>query len=593
MKKLVSLILAAALMVSAAACGNSGTGSKDSAAKEGSGSAAASGEAGDIEVTETNRFGWEVPKETIKFSYYVGDDTVDMDESVKNMQPVTDLFKDEFNLEIEMIAYKQSPEERLNLMLASDDYPDVLCNIPDRMAEQFISQDRALELTPYLEKYGQNLLDGIGDYLNLLKTQEGSLYKLPYAWGNTTDIMGRDFSIRHDMLEAAGLPVYDSFESYYQTVKTLVEKNPTNEAGAKTYGFTAFSEKGEEFYKTPLAFMGFNNVESGVYKYDEETNEITHWVDTEEGLAVAKFINQFWRDGLIDPDFQTKDYDTALAFMADDRVVGNIGTWWHSYVGGHEFWLGNDPDWTIDKRMDCVTFQEGDLAPKTIANNYLRLTRNIITDKCTNPEGVMKYFNWEETPVGVAVVSMGAPGADRAWDFDEKGEIKVNDWYWYGKEGDSTFVWNDFEEKQGGGYTISAPGYTPLNRTDDPGTGWASPVAAVNLWDLIPDYEELDESKLSAGQTIMKGHSQLSHPYLWDSTVWSVTFGTDDPVTDIYLSIKDAIAADWARVITASSEEECVELFEAMKENLHNLGLEDLVRFQQDALSSNVEKMES
>ena len=164
----------------------------------------------------------------------------------------------------------------------------------------------------------------------MLKDDDGNLYKLAYSWGHTTDVMGRDFSIRYDLLQEAGLPMYDSFESYYETVKKLVELNPTNEQGEKTYGFTAFSEKGEEFYKTPLAYMGLYGVSSGTntsggtithYYKQNDDGSITHWVDTEEGLEVAKYINRFWREGLIDPDFQTKDYDSALAFMSNERCL--------------------------------------------------------------------------------------------------------------------------------------------------------------------------------------------------------------------------------------------------------------------------------
>lgn len=449
LKKALALGMAAAMALSMTACIGSGDSSSGSSSGGGEGSGATPT---DVELTgEVNKYGWEVPKETIKFSYYyAGDNTLDQAEEDERLQQVADVLKDEFNVEIERIVYKQDATERLNLMLAGNEYPDVIVGMPDDMAETFIDQDRALELTPYLEKYGQNLIDGFGDYLNLLKDDDGNLYKLAYSWGHTTDVMGRDFSIRYDLLQEAGLPMYDSFESYYETVKKLVELNPTNEQGEKTYGFTAFSEKGEEFYKTPLAYMGLYGVSSGTntsggtithYYKQNDDGSITHWVDTEEGLEVAKYINRFWREGLIDPDFQTKDYDSALAFMSNERVVGNIGTWWHSYVGGHQVWQSTEEDWTIDKRMQCVTFEETDATPALISDNFIRTTRNIITDKCDNPEEVMLFWNWECTPMGVAFTSMGPEGEGRPWSIDEDGNCKVNDWYWYGKDGDNTFLW--------------------------------------------------------------------------------------------------------------------------------------------------------
>ena len=67
-------------------------------------------------------------------------------------------------------------------------------------------------------------------------------------------------------------------------------------------------------------------------------------------------------------------------------------------------------------------------------------------------------------------------------------------------------------------YWMMAPGYTPENRKDNPGEGWASPVVQVNAWDLIPNYEEMDESKLEAGQIVNKLNAETSKAYLWDQT---------------------------------------------------------------------------
>ncbi len=599
LKKALALGMAAAMALSMTACIGSGDSSSGSSSGGGEGSGATPT---DVELTgEVNKYGWEVPKETIKFSYYyAGDNTLDQAEEDERLQQVADVLKDEFNVEIERIVYKQDATERLNLMLADDEYPDVIVGMPDDMAETFIDQDRALELTPYLEKYGQNLIDGFGDYLNLLKDDDGNLYKLAYSWGHTTDVMGRDFSIRYDLLQEAGLPMYDSFESYYETVKKLVELNPTNEQGEKTYGFTAFSEKGEEFYKTPLAYMGLYGVSSGTntsggtithYYKQNDDGSITHWVDTEEGLEVAKYINRFWREGLIDPDFQTKDYDSALAFMSNERVVGNIGTWWHSYVGGHQVWQSTEEDWTIDKRMQCVTFEETDATPALISDNFIRTTRNIITDKCDNPEEVMLFWNWECTPMGVAFTSMGPEGEGRPWSIDEDGNCKVNDWYWYGKDGDNTFLWDSWENEMGSGnYWMAAPGYTPENRVDDPSEGWADPVAAVNEWDLVPNFDEMDQSRLAPGQQIQKLNQETSKAYVWDQTLWTISFSPDDPEKIINQDIADHISSAWVEIVMADTEEECVELFEQMREDLHSMGLDDLVAYQQETLEKNTAK---
>ena len=72
--------------------------------------------------------------------------------------------------------------ERLNLMLADNSYPSVITNMPDDMAEKFIAQGKAVDLTDYLDDM-PNLTRRMGDYINMLKDDEGHIYKLSTLWG--------------------------------------------------------------------------------------------------------------------------------------------------------------------------------------------------------------------------------------------------------------------------------------------------------------------------------------------------------------------------------------------------------------------------
>lgn len=557
--------------------------------------AAMAEEVPDIALTGTvNQYGWEVPEETLSFAYYAcDDDATSQAEEDERLAGVDQVLKDEFNIEIEKLVYSQDSEERLNLMLASGDYPDLIVGLSDTMANTFIQQGRAIELTPYLEKYGQNVLATYGDYINLLREEDGSLYKLSSCIGNTTDVMGRDFSIRWDWLQETGLPAPTSFESYYEAIKAIVANHPTNENGEKVYGFTAFTLKGEEFFTTPLLYLGLYNTSTGLYKLNED-GTLTYWVDTEEGRQVAHYINRFWQDGLIDPDFQTKDYDTSLAFMSSERVAGNIGTWWHNFVGGHQVWETTEEDYTIDKRMQELTWEETSAHPNLISNNYIRSNRVIITDKCKNPAAVMRYLDWQTSPMGVAFNAMGPAGEDKAWKINAEGLIEVNEKYWYGDPGNMSFTWDDFESKTCGGwnYVIANPGYTAINAVDDPAKGWAEPVSLVNMWDLIPDYSKLDADRLSVGMQMYLLDAETSKSYLVDMTPWNVTLAPDSEEVLIHQDIKERLLTDWCRCIMASSDEECDKLYDEMVADLHDLGLDKLVAAQQAAFTANQQKLD-
>lgn len=113
----------------------------------------------DVKLTsQTNKYGWEIPEETLTFTYYAcDDDATNQAEEDERLANVDKVLKEEFNIEIQKLVFAQDSEERLNMMLAADNYPEVIVGLSDTMANTFISQGRALELTPYLEKYGQNI----------------------------------------------------------------------------------------------------------------------------------------------------------------------------------------------------------------------------------------------------------------------------------------------------------------------------------------------------------------------------------------------------------------------------------------------------
>ena len=84
---------------------------------------AAAEDVADVKLTGTvNKYGWEVPEETLKFTYYAcDDDATNQAEEDERLAEVDKVLKDEFNIEIQKLVYSQDSEERLNLMLASND----------------------------------------------------------------------------------------------------------------------------------------------------------------------------------------------------------------------------------------------------------------------------------------------------------------------------------------------------------------------------------------------------------------------------------------------------------------------------------------
>lgn len=567
MKRLICIFLLFALMLSAAACGgksqqSSNENPADSQPKE---------------TTGVNEYGWEVPKDTLTINVYggYGDQAEDID---KNKSIIDKFLKDKFNVAINWSVYNVDMDEKLNLMLAAGDYPEVITGMSDAMAEKFIAQGKAIDLTSLVEKYGPNIQKGLGKYINLLKDDSGKLYKLSSYWGENPNVAGWDFAVRYDWWKETGMPIYKTPEEYYQTMKAILAKHPVNANGEKVYAIgDGFEGNSKGLYGALLAAYGFKNG----YKVDDNTGDFTHWINTNEGLEIAKYINRFYREGMIDPDFLSTKYDDWIAKCTNERYAGNIGTWWYTWVGGQEAWAEKEGSaYNNEKRYINVTVKAPGVENSTaISSDYISDYRIIITDKCKDPVSVMKWLNWECSGIGTMIIGYGPPDPENVWDIkDDKWIIKDSAKVYNNKN----VAFHDVRTKYGANlYRMIAPGGWFKDEHLDP---TVTRVSVYDMWPIDSNGKFLDPG-VNLSWQYCDGKS-------WDSTLFKVTFKDDDPVTNINQTIKDELTSEWAKVITSKTEAECEAKFNATREKLNKLGLHDLEKFYKDSYKANKDKVE-
>ncbi|WP_372629295.1 extracellular solute-binding protein [Cohnella sp.] len=565
MKKLLRLTLAFTLATVAAGC-SSGGNNKEA----GEGTATGSGE---FETIGVNEYGWDVPKETLKFSFYAGyDDQAEVD---KIAAPMAQFYKEKFNVELKKIVYSVDMNEKLNLMLASGDYPEVITNMSDDMAEKFIAQGRAIDLTELIDQYAPNVTEKLGKYLNMMRNDDGKIYKLPALWGENPNVAGWDFAIRYDWWKELGAPVYQTPEEFYNTVKQIAANHPTNAAGNKVYAISD-NTQGANLYNAMLAAYGFKNG----FKVDESTGEFKHWINTDEGLEIAKYINRFYREGLLDPDFLTNKFEDWQTKVMNERVIGNIGTWWHVWVAGQEAWAEQEQDkYNLEKRFMNVSVKAPGVEQSTeVASNFIGSYRIIITDKAKNPEQIMRWLNWELSTLGTMITGHGIPDPENIWDIKDGKWIFKDSAMQYAKKNEN---FHAVREKFGSqAYMMIAPGGWIKDERLDPRV---TRVSVYDMWPITEDGKFLDEGVNLSWQNV-KGES-------WDSTLYSVSYRGDDPISITNTTIKDTLLSEWAKIITSKTEESAVSTFNSAKDKLNKLGLQDLEKYNSDAYKANKEKL--
>jgi putative aldouronate transport system substrate-binding protein len=508
---------------------------------------------------KVNEYGWQVPDKTITISFYAGKDNP---ETVAKNTPQMDRFLlEKFNVKIQKIVYDTDMDERLSLMLASGDYPDVLaCSLTDVQFRPWVTQKKAVELSGLIDKNGPNVKKELGSLYKRYFETDGKLYGVPSGWG-FLGIPDYSAHIRWDWWQAMGAPAFKTTEDYYQILKKMQALHPTNKNGEKTYAIAWQPNL------APERVTGYWGLKDG-WKEDAGSN-LTYWLNTKEGLDMALYFNRFNVEGLMDPDSFVSKYDDWKAKFSGERIMGHIGSWWVSWNAGHEIWQKTNPDWTDDQRFVQVKLQAPGvstvyLSPKDVMGSG----RTIITNKAKNPADIVKWWNFEITPMGTRLLGWGVPNL-------EKSNWKVN--------ADGSWAFNDFARDT----MISGKYDFTLGDSFGGGQYWqvmpikfSSEKRPTTVWWDQNFNQDTKWKKIMADN--MAGTQ-------WDNTaIMEIKIASDSKMAFIKQQIKDIVTTGFAKAVMAPSAAECTAEFNNMVKAAKKAGLDEYQKFITDEYKKNL-----
>ena len=381
-------------------------------------------------LADTNLFGWEVPEETLTIhTFYNSSEFSTGEEQDVGMAAMKQYILDNFNVEYIVETTDGDADEQLNLMLASDTYPGVIVGASTINRQKFVDQGRAVELTEYLPGM-TNLNHRMGDMLGLYADSEGKYYYLPQSFSNLMDLPDYSAHIRYDEWQEIGAPAIETPEDYFNALNAVYELHPTTEAGEQRYTLGMYSQGLPEY------ISGYWGLQRG-WKVNDD-NTLTYWTHTDEGKKMAKFFNDWWRTGTMDPDSMTNTWNDLRTKISQERVIGMIGGWWIGYNAGHEIWSLTDENWFEEKRFIQVSFKDEDAE-----NAYITLKNNagsswvFLTDKCEDVQGTLNWIDFTLSDTGIALTCWGMPNEVQSyknpdqtvciWELNDDGTWKFND----------------------------------------------------------------------------------------------------------------------------------------------------------------------
>lgn len=242
--------------------------------------------------------------------------------------------------------YDNYSEDKLNLMYASGELPDILYFYSANQAQIILENDYALNLKPLLEEYAPNINSEKYAHRNEIMSnlaggEDHGLYFIPMRMGVEMDKGGknssRGYTLRWDWYKEIGAPEFTDDASFIDVLAQMVANHPTTEDGLPVYAYgyrddfstwtqwrAAFTN---ESLVNPWTFSGYLYSEglddNVLYNGYTNVDRSTYWQE-------MRFANKLYNMGLLDPDSFTQgdpEYSAKLragqyaaAIMWDDRL---------------------------------------------------------------------------------------------------------------------------------------------------------------------------------------------------------------------------------------------------------------------------------
>ena len=332
--------------------------------------------------------------------------------------PVAQEIMERTGVKIEVQQPTGNPEEKLNLMLASGDLPDIV--LMDRRSDivnKYIAAGALIPLNDLIDQYGPDIAEMYGDTLNKSRYEDGKNYYLNNWYGIDPD-PDRAIAIRMDVLKELGYgEKAEKGEPFtqeeFRDILTRFRDNYQGEDGQEAIPFTANSDYLSAVLDTFKAMYGMKNY------YESGDGSIQFLARDPNYLKMGQYLNSLYLDGLLDREWAVNKEQIFTQKAGSGRVAATVGL----PTDGNKILLQDNGEGT-DKQFymfkvvaDGVDPDQTTFSPRS----SLGWDAIGITVKNEHPEETIKFLNFLASEEGQYLLMWGIEGKD--WDME--GDVHV------------------------------------------------------------------------------------------------------------------------------------------------------------------------
>ncbi|MCL2832021.1 MAG: hypothetical protein FWD78_02525 [Treponema sp.] len=331
----------------------------------------------------------------------------EVDASIQNLEENAAIkrLESETNIHIDVTARPSNNNDvviQRNLLLASGDYPEVFMMI-DRGAFtqvemiQYGMKDKIfIPLNNLIDKYGYELkqiFEYNPDFKNIMVMPDNNIYAITriaevfHTWAYPK------YWVNQSWLNQLNIATPKTIEDYYNMLKTI--KNGKPDGQANPIPVTTNTNATLDLY-VMNAYMPYNRASN--YCYLDDNNKIVFAPGLPEFREGLRFLNKIYTEGLLDPSAFTQTQEQMQQSIRQEVFL--VG----GYLADH---MTQGVDGNNVKAMAAYTAltpvkatEKGGWQSSVSRINYNMNGYYLITDKCKNPEAAFRladYFSNEET----------------------------------------------------------------------------------------------------------------------------------------------------------------------------------------------------
>lgn len=304
----------------------------------------------------------------------------------------TRLYMDRLGIDLEyawMVDQSQW-EQRLNLQIASGDLPDVF-QVSMVQMHQLHDADLIADLTNayewYASPYTKQVMFESGPAQFESAKIDGDLVALPFT--GLPKEAGPALMLRDDWLDALGLDPPQNFEEFLEVIEAFVAMDPDGNGEDDTVGL---------IMERTLLSGGLNSAISLAFRsypyqwITDDDGEIVYGGIQPETRDLLATLAGMFQDGLIDPEFGSKDFATAIEPLVQGKAGVYMAPFW-SPLYPLQALYNNDPSMEIGYYQ--IPTVDGD--PARIYSPLGTMGYWVVAKEAAHPEAAVKMMNlWNE-----------------------------------------------------------------------------------------------------------------------------------------------------------------------------------------------------